>query len=92
MQKMKKLGKRICCFEGCDKLHHANGLCSTHNIQRHRLKPLVKIRNWGTEDACLFEGCDKPYYAKGLCCAHYYQRKKGKPLIKLRNYRKETKL
>lgn len=38
---------KICTFEGCDKKHHARGLCSSHRRQSDAGKPLTRLRDMG---------------------------------------------
>lgn len=67
--------KRKCSFEGCDKVHHARGWCTTHwtRVVRHGA-PHIKLkvgRRKSQPTHCVALGCLRPTHAKSRCLAHY---------------------
>lgn len=78
----------ICSVDGCDRPHHANGLCTWHEQRRRAGLPLdaPRFRSIkGQKPTCWAEGCDEVSSAKGLCPMHYQRwRKHGDPLIRTR--------
>lgn len=65
-----KIISRICSFEGCERAHHAKGLCHSHDMQRRKgmeLKPIV----FAKDVPCSHDDCKKPSKVKGLCQNHY---------------------
>ena len=70
---------RTCGIEGCERKHHARGLCSKH-YQRfqsgslpewHRNPPAII-------EHCGIDGCDRKHLARGLCNKHYLAFRTGK--------------
>jgi len=64
----------ICTVDGCDRKHHARGLCGTHYLSFKRgattFAP-IKARERNKQPECTEEGCHEPVKAKGLCKTHY---------------------
>lgn len=65
---------RLCCIEGCGKLHMARGWCGAHyEAWRIHGDPLVaKPRvSRAKISICSQPDCGKPVKCKGLCAPHY---------------------
>jgi hypothetical protein len=64
--------KRLCSWEGCQRIHAAHGFCQMHyTLVRHspRLEHLLPEES--RMPRCEIAGCDNPQYAKGVCRGHY---------------------
>ena|SRR3990167_159176 len=70
-----KSGRCSCSVDGCDKLAHSWGWCTTHHrrweLHGDPLKTLTPNR--GKYKTCTYEECNKEHYCKGLCENHYRQ-------------------
>lgn len=64
-----------CSVEGCDKAHHALGLCRQHWVRQRKYGRLHKIRGI-KKPICSVEGCGKPSKSIGLCNNHYQRQYK----------------
>jgi hypothetical protein len=64
----------ICTVDGCDRKHHARGLCGTHYLSFKRgattFAP-IRARERNKPPECTEDGCHEPVKAKGLCKTHY---------------------
>lgn len=74
--------KKVCSFEGCERLANSKGLCKTHNRQRWAGRPLTPIRKkYGP--VCRFEGCGAEAVGHGYCTGHFKQFKANRKLTPL---------
>lgn len=72
-------GQRYCTIPGCDRPHHARGLCQAHYRRRARREstletvPVGELAKEGqrVQRRCRIHGCDRPHVARGLCGTHY---------------------
>lgn len=63
-----------CTVVGCDRAHHARGLCGTHYLAFKRGVTVfapIKARERNKPPECVEDGCHEPVKAKGLCKTHY---------------------
>lgn len=71
---MPQLQHETCTVEGCQREHHARGLCSAHYQHHLRGIPLkgeIKTRDRNPPEQCTEDGCSQPVKAKGICKMHY---------------------
>lgn len=59
-----------CSFLGCERPHHSNGLCHSHDAQRRNKKPLKSI-SFMQDRACSVGSCDRMAKTKGKCAKCY---------------------
>ena len=65
----------LCTKPGCDKPHHAGGLCRAHH---HR----SQFQTTRLAKTCSVAGCGEKHYGKGRCVKHYHRnryRTEGRP-------------
>ena len=67
---LKNFSSKKCSFQGCDRPHHAKGLCHSHDAQARNGKPLKAI-SFMKDQACEREGCESMAKLKGKCQRHY---------------------
>ena len=66
--------KKQCSVLGCERQHHAKGLCRTCYARfKHNgtTDYQVHLRNNNPSATCTIDGCEKKYFAKDLCSSHY---------------------
>ena len=68
----------LCKLEGCDRPHHARGLCHKHYWLWSKWgDPEYKSRAGNHEHVgCKVPGCERPHKALGYCQAHYQRLKR----------------
>lgn len=65
---------KLCSVEGCNRPHHAKGLCKLHYGRLTRTGDTVRINNIIDHNGhCSVEGCTKPIKCKNLCVMHYWR-------------------
>lgn len=63
--------RRLCKFEGCNRVHQALGYCQQHYKNFKQGKPLVPLRVYVRQNpVCKVPGCDAQTHAHGYCRAH----------------------
>lgn len=89
MDLLKKI--ETCEFEGCDRGHHAKGLCRAHYMQHWRgeeLRPLAEpVVEARPRPECLFPECGNVVKGNGLCAGHYHQHWRGEELSPLKKHK-----
>ena len=73
--------RKVCTFEGCERIRHSSGLCHSHTMQRRRGRDLVSIQpRMARPPVCSFPECERKHAANGLCSAHRMQEWRGNSL------------
>lgn len=75
--------RRLCSIDGCDGLHQARGLCSSHyNRWRKHGDPQAEqpVKRYRVERGCSVQGCDGAHYARGWCTKHYMRWWEGRTI------------
>ena len=86
----------FCTLPGCDRFHHARGLCGTHyrrwSLGQSLTVPVGALAVPRPRPLCTVPGCDRPNDAHGLCGTHRRRKRLGQSLtapIRTRRRRRE---
>ena len=67
--------ERTCSVSWCDRKHHANGFCRTHNYRNDRgLDMDTPFRQWERNGTCKVKGCELPRSMSADYCAMHRMR------------------
>jgi Recombination endonuclease VII len=67
--------ERTCSVSWCERKHHANGLCRTHDLRRRNGLDLeTPLRQYERSGVCKVEGCDKPRSMSADYCSMHRMR------------------
>lgn len=69
--------QNLCHIDGCDRKHHARGMCKMHFYRWNRWGDPYYLGSSGDYD-CYVGGCGEKQVSLGLCNSHYIQSKKIK--------------
>jgi len=67
--------RRVCSVPGCNRPHHARGLCQKHydefRKKDRRARRLARAGGGNRVRVCSVPGCNRPHHARGYCKLHY---------------------